>query len=1406
MTEERLTNSLSIPKLLDDGSNWVEYQIKAETAMGAQSLELHIDGTAHKPSPYAADAKGTPVLADGKTEASEDQIEAREKRIETFNKRQFLAKHMLLTSVSPRLSTLIMPLKTAKEMWDEIKKDATKKSKLCQVDTRRRLQESRCEEGDDMPTHLNKLVHLRNELDGMGASIPDEDFTTILLGSFPPSYRTLLSTITISAQLAGNTIPSTDVIRIVTEEAAHRAIATRNDQAAGGAALMATAKKGKKGKGKPRKPVNTNLKCSNPNCERIGHTTDQCYQKGGGKEGQGPWQKAAKAAKAANATTASASSAEVNYALTCTTDVLLPAVANPATSQSATILVDSGASTHFCPDRSKFTSFVHDDTIVTTAEGRTFKASGRGDITLYLPNGESYTKVTLKEAIYAPKMPFTLVSISRVDKVGCEVIFKDGKCRIIAADRKTIAVIPSINGLYQMGPKDGQLSGTYANVATKMSLMDAHRTMGHVSLGAVKHAIKTGVTTGIELTDDKEELCEACAKAKPTRKPFSIAAQNRAKQYGERIHADLWGPAAVKSLGGALYSADFTDDATRFTHIEFIKSKKDVLAVYQKLDAQIQTQTHTVIKYLRTDNGGEFKSNIFDAHLAKRGTARELTVHHTHEQVGVAERYNRHKADLCRAMLIDSGLPRYLWADAMNHATWIKNRMPTQALEGRSPFQARFKHSPDLSTLIPFGTHTWVKLYKPGKLNPQAKEGRFVGFDKECRGYKIYYPDTRTVNIEREVTFDKAKLTYDDSTIPLPVDDSPEGENNIKISQIVSKPPEQPKSPRNETPEIPKDTSTATPPIYEPPKEIPINPQPNRDGLIDPGPEYGRSQRQRHAPGFYKSYNEGKVNSAIAYEAPQQNEQKPTDPDINMAHLIQYAMATAAGPGTLKEALAGPHAKEWATANEDEISMLKRLGTWKLVPRPKDSPVIPTHPILRLKTGSNGEILRRKVRWVAGGHRQTKGVNFEETFAAAAKISSIRVILALAASWDWDIDQIDVVGAYLNAELEEEVYMEVPHGVLTEKDGDKVAKLLKGMYGLKQSGRIWHRKLTGIFSELGFERSAIDHSMFYRSRDGERLLIPVSTDDMVVAGNSRKSIDQFKSELGRYLEITDLGEIRWLLGFEVRRQRSERTISINQCAYIESIASRFQLLDSKPIHTPIDPGTILDASQCPDKAIEHPYREACGSVLWPAIISRPDVSFAIGLLTQFMQNPSEEHWKAIRRVIKYLHTTKNLWLTFGGPNAQILGFTDADWASQAHRHSISGFAFKIGCGAVTWSSRKQSIVALSTAEAEYVAAAHSTKEALWFREFLGEFSDVVKGPIDLNCDNQATIALSKDNKFHSRTKHISIRHHFIREAVENEHIAVHYVPSSENVADVFTKALPRPKFEYFVERLGLRTA
>ena len=209
-------------------------------------------------------------------------------------------------------------------------------------------------------------------------------------------------------------------------------------------------------------------------------------------------------------------------------------------------------------------------------------------------------------------------------------------------------------------------------------------------------------------------------------------------------------------------------------------------------------------------------------------------------------------------------------------------------------------------------------------------------------------------------------------------------------------------------------------------------------------------------------------------------------------------------------------------------------------------------------------------------------------------------------------------------------------------------------------------------------------------------------------------------------------------------------------------------------------------------------------MLWPVDISRPDAAYAVGVLSQFIKNPGQAHWEGVKRVISYLGSTKYLWLTFGGQKETLIeGFCDADWASQKHRHSISGFSFHFGVGAISWSSKKQGVVSLSSTEAEYVAQTHTAKEGIWLRSFIKEIRGEQKS-LTISCDNQGAIALAKDNKFHAQTKHIDLQYHFIREAVEDGKIQIKYVPTDENMSDIFTKALPRPKFESFVEMLGLR--
>lgn len=287
--------------------------------------------------------------------------------------------------------------------------------------------------------------------------------------------------------------------------------------------------------------------------------------------------------------------------------------------------------------------------------------------------------------------------------------------------------------------------------------------------------------------------------------------------------------------------------------------------------------------------------------------------------------------------------------------------------------------------------------------------------------------------------------------------------------------------------------------------------------------------------------------------------------------------------------------------------------------------------------------------------------------------------------------------------------------------------------------------------------------------------------------------------------------MRWFLGFEISHDRKARTISINQRAYIEAMMDKFRLTDAKRIATPMEPSSHFTKEQGPStpnqmtRMVGVPYAEAIGCVLWPVIVSRPDAAYAVGILSQFIQNPGQVHWEVLKRVVTYLGHTKNLWLTFGGHNRMNAeGFCDADWASQAHRHSISGYSFHLGRGTISWSSKKQHIIALSSTEAEYIASTHATKEAIWLRAFLQEIGWQQNTPMEINCDNQGAITLAKDNKFHSRTKHIDLRYHFIHEAVEDERIKINYISTDENITDIFTKLLAKAKFSKFVELLGLK--
>jgi hypothetical protein len=443
------------------------------------------------------------------------------------------------------------------------------------------------------------------------------------------------------------------------------------------------------------------------------------------------------------------------------------------------------------------------------------------------------------------------------------------------------------------------------------------------------------------------------------------------------------------------------------------------------------------------------------------------------------------------------------------------------------------------------------------------------------------------------------------------------------------------------------------------------------------------------------------------------------------------------------------------------------------------------------------------------------GVDYFDTFAPVAKLTSIRTVLAMAAKLDYELHQIDIKSAYLNGELtkEENIYMRQPPGYPAPNSPGKVCHLLKTLYGLKQSGRRWYQKLVEILvSRLAFVRSDVDQAVFYR-HDGHKghatIIIVVHVDDCTIAASTLSLVVAFKREIAQYVEITDLGELHWLLGIEIRRDRDRRTIHLSQRSYLDSILARYSLQDLKPVSTPMETSARLSSSQAPATTLEIakmrdvPYLEAVGSLMYASLGTRPDISFAVQTVSRFSKNPGLAHWDAVKQIFRYLKGTAELWLTFGEVKGDLVGYADADGSMAKDRHAISGYAFMLYGGAVSWSAKRQEIVSLSTTESEYVAITHAAKEGLWIKSLLSQLFPGKLDPTTLFSDNQSAVALTKDHQYHARTKHIDIRFHFICYIVENSSIRLIYCPTDDMVADTLTKALPSAKVKHFASQLGL---
>jgi len=417
------------------------------------------------------------------------------------------------------------------------------------------------------------------------------------------------------------------------------------------------------------------------------------------------------------------------------------------------------------------------------------------------------------------------------------------------------------------------------------------------------------------------------------------------------------------------------------------------------------------------------------------------------------------------------------------------------------------------------------------------------------------------------------------------------------------------------------------------------------------------------------------------------------------------------------------------------------------------------------------------------------------------KYASFRALLSVVADRNLELQQLDIKTAFLNGELKEEVFSEQPPGY--QLGGPNVAcHLQRALYGLRQAPRAWYLRLKSELGRLGFKPSLADPGLFVRFEGSEPIYILVYVDDLLLAGKSLATINKVKAALLNTFAIRDLGEARFYLGFEIKRDRAARTLHISQKRYTSGLLAKYGMIHSNPRSTPMDPNVQLSIEGEPLDIKMYPYSEVVGSLLYLAVCSRPDISFAVGALARHMAKPTNDHWSAAKGVLRYLVGTKELGIMFGG-GAQVQGYCDSDLAGSEGRRSTTGFVFLLNGGAIAWSSKLQPSIATSTAEAEYMAAAAGIKDALWLRHLLKDLG-VPADIVPVKCDSTACIAMLKSPVSTARTKHLDICHHFARERIERKEIRMVHCSTKEQLADIFTKSLPRVKFKFCVNGLGLK--
>ncbi|GBM89165.1 Retrovirus-related Pol polyprotein from transposon TNT 1-94 [Araneus ventricosus] len=697
------------------------------------------------------------------------------------------------------------------------------------------------------------------------------------------------------------------------------------------------------------------------------------------------------------------------------------------------------------------------------------------------------------------------------------------------------------------------------------------------------------------------------------------------------------------------------DDYSRYSMIYLLSKKDEVLSKLKEYIAMTRNKFGRTLKVLRSDNGGEYIGKEIEDFLKEQGIVHQLTVPYSPQQNGVSERKNRTLIEMTRCLLSEANLPQRFWAEAAMTATYLQNRLPTKP-KGKTPYELWTNHKPNLSHIRVFGckAYAYIQKQKRGKLDSKAVEGIFLGYDYRSKGYRIYLGDNK-IMISRTVKFIENPPPYDKK-------EAKELQNQDETpQQLVELELEHEENHSMEEGEINERTE--------------VNP------CEDDEYELSNSQIQTSQHRRSERKTKGIPPERFAFFANPERIKAPKGWN-----------------DVLK--MENPYEKQkWIESTEEEMKSLQKNETWKLVTPPSGKKVIGCRWTFKAKYDSKGNIERYKARLVAQGFSQKFGTDYDETFAPVVTYTTIRTFLAAAAYKNLNVTHVDIKTAFLHGNLEDEVYMSQPEGYIEAGQEQKVCKLNKAIYGLKQAARAWHLKIGESLIKYGFEQSKADPCLFKFANNGNPMYIIVYVDDLLIAGKE-EDIRKIIKELEEEYELKNLGEVNYYLGINIERTK-EGNFALNQKNKIEEIVEKFNLKEAKPTNIPMDPNYLKQEGEDDILPNNTQYRKAVGALLYIATVSRPDIAVAVNILSRRNEKPRERDWNAVKRIIRYLKTTAELKLIINMDKEPILtAFCDADWANdKSDRKSTSGSVFKLGNCTIQWMSKRQNCVALSSTEA-----------------------------------------------------------------------------------------------------------